>query len=217
MTEEEIEEDLEESPTLDPDDHERRKARRLTEPEKAEIREKYELGVRRMTELAEDYKVTRQSLYLWFKKEGIVYGSRAAEVAAAAAEKVKAEEVERFQELRPAWIEETRIRAYKDMTSAVQLSKKVIADAVKGGKAIATVDDDLKAIHRWHRMLQQDAETKLGIVLDADNMTGKDDLPTLPIQDMTVEDIIEHHRANGIEDEEELDEILKNFEEGSSD
>lgn len=48
-------------------------------------------------------------------------------------------------------------------------------------------------------------------VLEAENVINPDDLPTLRLDDLTDDKIVEFHRNNGVEDSDELDEILANF------
>jgi predicted DNA-binding protein YlxM (UPF0122 family) len=196
---------------------EQKRYKRLTEAQKVEIRDQFELGRKRMTELADEFGVSRQALHKWFKQDGIKYGSRAHELKEA--EKKAAQAVaERYAEKRMTWIEETRISAHKDLSAAVQLAKKIVMDAVRAtpARSLAAVDDDLKAAQRFNRILRENYETRLKI-LNADDVVDKDDLPTLKIDDLTAEQILEFHRGNGVEDEQELQEILKNFEQAKLD
>jgi transposase-like protein len=193
--------------------HEAKKDKRLTEAEKAEIRELFELGKMRMGELATKYGVTRQALFKWFKKDGIVYGSRAHEIAAAISsglKKAEATHAERYAEKRMEWIEESRVQGYKDLKQAIMIVKKTLADAVVSKAPLGSIDDDLKALTRYHRMLENNAAARLKL-LDADNVVDEKDLPKLQIEDLTVDKIVEFHKNNGITDEEELDAIINRF------
>src|SRR5690606_285664 len=167
--------------------HEERRNRRLTEEERAEIREKAELGVKRIVELADEYGVTRQYLHRWFKQEGIIWGSRRDELSAAAGKGIKAaaeKNAERYAEQRMAWIEETRIAGFQDLKRARLLANKSIADALRAGRPLSSADEDLKAAHRYVRLVSQSIESTLR-VLEAENVINPDDLPTLRLDDLT--------------------------------
>lgn len=203
----------EEAPEEEDKTHAERKNKRLTEVERAEIREKAELGLKRIVELADEYGVTRQYLHKWFKQDGIIWGSRKEELSAAAGKGIKAavqRNAEKYADQRMAWIEETRIAGYQDLKRARLLAGKAMADALKAGNPIATADDDLKAAHRYVRLVSQAIEATLR-VLEADNVINPDDLPSLRLEDLTADKVVEFHRNNGVEDDAELEEILKNF------
>lgn len=212
------------NPDLEPEETEEEEAnngRRLTDAEKAEIRELFELGQMGTVELAKKFGITRQALSRWFKREGITKGSRAHELQAAINKGVKnavgqvagqqvIQQLERYADKRLDWIEETRVTAIKDLKLTQQLAKKVVADAIKDKKPISTVDDDLKAIHRAQKILEQNADARLRI-LRSDNIVDEDDLPKLIIEDLTADQLIEFHTNNGVEDEDEIDAILENY------
>jgi hypothetical protein len=193
----------------------------LTDAEKAEIRELFELGHMGTVELSKKFDITRQALSRWFKREGITKGSRAHELAAAINKGVKsavgsvagaavAASLERYSEKRLEWIEETRVSAMKDLNLAKQIAKKVVGEALANKAVIASVDDDLKAIHRFQKIVEQNADAKLRI-LRSDDVVDPDDLPKLVIEDLTADDLVDFHRNNGVEDEDEIDSILENF------
>ncbi|MBA8881716.1 hypothetical protein [Phyllobacterium myrsinacearum] len=196
-----------------------KKFRKLTPAERAEIRELYELGKARMTELADKYGCSRQTLSRWFRDEKIKWGSRAEEVKEAAKAAITASTTatvtsiaERFQDHRADWIEETRVNSYKALRMAELLAKKTVQEAMKAAKPLATIDEEMKAIHRYQKVLLENADARLRI-LNADDVVAEDDLPSIQIDDLTAEDLVRFHRENGVDDEEEIDEILKNFDE----
>ncbi|RWI35414.1 hypothetical protein [Mesorhizobium sp.] len=203
------------------EDEDEKKGRRLTDAERAEIRETFELGQAGIVELSEKYGVTRQALSKWFKKDGITKGSRAHEVQAAINNSVKAaigsavgaavaEQIERFSEKRLEWIEDTRVSAIKDLNAAKQIARKIMAEAIRDKKAPATIDDDLKALHRYQKIIEQNADAKLRI-LRSEQVVDENDLPKLQIEDLTAEQLVEFHRDNGVEDEDEIEQILESF------
>jgi hypothetical protein len=195
------------------------KSSRLTEAQWAEIIRFYELGKKRMVELSEEYGVSRQALSKRFKRDGVVFGSKTEEVAEAVTAGVKAAvetaagaavaaSLERYADQRMAWIEETRLNGYKGLKQADMLAKKIVSDALKAGKPISAVDDDLKAVHRFQKILAENALTRLD-VLDANKVINEEDIPDIIFEDLTDDDIIEHHKKNNlIPEDASTEEIL---------
>lgn len=177
--------------------------KRLTDAEFAEVKELYELGKAGLTELADQYGVTRQALSQRLKNAGAVKGSRAHEAAAAVKKAVTgapsaagAHAAERFVDKRGEWIEETRITGFRQLKLARSLAQKVIQDAIAAGRSVATADDELKAVMRLNKILCDNLEHTLHL-LEADKHVDENDLPTLNIEDLTNEDILRHHIGTG--------------------
>lgn len=187
------------------------KAKRLTEAEYAEARELYELGKMRLVDLSERFGISRQALSQRFKGDGVVYGSRAEEMQAAVSQGVKAavattagqqvaQSLERYAEKRMEWIEETRLNGYKALKQAEILAKRVVAEAIANKAPMATTDDDLKAVHRFQKIVADNALARLDI-LRANEVIDEDDLPNIVFEDLTDDDILAHHRDNGLLEE----------------
>jgi hypothetical protein len=184
--------------------------KRLSDSAYAEAKELYELGKMRLAELGEKFDVSRQALWRRFKDDGVEYGSRAAEVSAAVSAGVKqattanaaqqTAQADRYNEKRAEWIEETRVSGYRALKQADMLAKKIVADAVKNSASMATTDDDLKAVHRFQKILVENTLTRLDI-LRANEIIDEDDLPSIQFEDLTDDDILAHHRDNGLIDE----------------
>lgn len=177
--------------------------KRLTDAEFAEAKELYELGKAGLTDLADQFGVTRQALSARLKNAGAVKGSRAHEVAAAtkkaatsAPSAAAAGAIERFVDKRGEWIEETRINGFRQLKLARQLAQKVIQDTIAAGRPVAAADDDLKAVMRLNKILCDNIEHTLNL-LEADKHVDENDLPTLNIEDLTNEDILKHHVGTG--------------------
>lgn len=188
--------------------------RRLTPAERVEACELFALGKANASTLSAKYGVTVQALSKMFKANGIVYGERAGELKQAVSQGVKnatQNTVEKYAENRERWIEETRVHGYNDLKTATNVAKKVLADAIKAGNPLASTDANFKAAQRYVRIIREATESRLRL-LDATNVVSEDDLPKLVIEDLTAEKIVEFHRENGVDDDEELDEILRNFE-----
>lgn len=172
--------------------------RRLTEAEYAQIRDLYELGVKGIKELAEQFDVSRQTISKRFKDDGVTRGSRAHEVAAAtrkaAIEAVTPPPVvARYHEKREDWIEETRVKGYEALKQAEMLARKTMAEAIRGGKSPSSTEDDMKALQRYQNILSQNIESRLNL-LNADEFQSEEDLPNLVVEDLTEDDILEHHK-----------------------
>jgi hypothetical protein len=188
------------------------KNKRLTDSDYVEAKELYELGKMRLSELGEKYDVSRQALWRRFKADGVEYGSRKAEVQAAVSAGVKAAttqvaaqqvaQAERYNDKRAEWIEETRTSGYRALKQADMLAKKIVADALKASASMASTDDDLKAVHRFQKILVENTLTRLDI-LRANDLIDEDDLPEIHFEDLTDDDILAHHKDNGLIDESE--------------
>lgn len=188
------------------------KTKRLTDAEYAEAKELYELGQMRLAELGDKFGVSRQALSRRFKDDGVNFGSRAHEVQAAVAQGVKAAattnatqqaalQMERYADKRLEWIEETRVNGYKALKQADILAKTIIKDVLQKKAPVATADDDLKAVHRFQKILTENVLTRLDI-LRANDVIDENDLPEIHFEDLTDEDILSHHRENGLIDED---------------
>lgn len=179
--------------------------KRFSEADFAAARELYELGKAGIAELAAEYGVSRQTLSKRFKDAGAIKGSRAHELANAAGAAAKAT-TERYAENRAVWIEETRLESLKSLKHVRQVGQKILVDAVKRSPPgaplnIATADDDFKALGRFNKILI-DNFTKALEILNADQMVDENDLPVLTIEDLTDDDILQHHISTGALDED---------------
>jgi len=204
--------------------------RHLSDADFAEIVELYELGKAGISELATTYKTSRQTLSRRFKDAGVVKGSRAHEVASATRKAATSGPstaggivIERFADKRPNWIEETRMQGYGSLKMVQQLAQKIVADHMRssagGTPAMAAIEDDLKAVQRFGKILNDNLDARLRL-LDADNFVAEEDLPSLVIEDVTDAEILEVFKNNGFmpedatiedmeEDRRELEAVLE--------
>lgn len=176
--------------------------RRITDADFAAMKELYELGKLGVTELSDEFGVSRQAISKRFKDAGIVRGSRAHELAATAGAAVKAV-TERFAESKAQWIEETRIEAVKTLKQTRLIGQRMVVDAMKGAAAagatagsLAGIDDDMRALGRYNKLIIDNYNAALGI-LKADEHVDDEDLPNLTVDDLTNEDVLEHHISTG--------------------
>ena len=177
--------------------------KRMSDAEFAEARELYELGKAGLADLADTYGISRQALSKRFKDAGALRGSRAHEAAAAVKAAVgsgpsssAAAAIERFADRRADWIEETRLQGIKQLKLARQLAQKVVQDAIASGRSISVADDDLKTVQRFNKILCDNLQNALEI-LRANEHVDEDDLPTLTLEDLTNEEILQHHKNTG--------------------
>lgn len=182
-----------------------RNGRPLSDAEFATARDLYETDAQSLAEIAEKFGVSRQALSQRFKTHGVVKGSRKqatlAEQAAKTAAEEKAALANRFETQRPGWIEESRIGGFKALRFVGQATQKLLAEAARSGKSWASLEDDLKALQRANRILVDNTAGILD-VLKADEFMAEEDLPNLEISDLTDQDILDHHKRNGVFDEE---------------
>jgi hypothetical protein len=157
------------------------------------IRYEYETGQKNLGDLAEEAGVSRQGLSRRLKRAGAVKNSRIHELK----KPENAPEPDKsYSANRAKWIEETRVSGFNALKQAQIIARKTVADAVRSNQSLATIDDDLKAIQRYNKTLADNILATLNL-LDADNYIDEEDLPQLLIQDLTDEEILEHHKATG--------------------
>lgn len=187
----------------------------LTEADWAEAKELYELGTAGLSDLADKFGVSRQALHRRIKDAGLVRGSRAHEVAAAAAAAATsavsasaAATAERFADRRNDWIEETRLQGVALLKQSRMMAAKVVAENARAGRTPAAIDDDLKALQRYEKILEGNIAAALSL-LRADESIDEEDLPSLQIEDLTDQDRLDHFKNIGaMEEDGTIEEML---------
>lgn len=167
---------------------------RISEEVYEAARDAYERGDAGISELSDKYGVSRQALHKRFKKNNVQRGSKASVVAA---EKI----VESFIERRADWIEETRFQGYQALRQTQLVARKIVIDATRASRPLSSVDADLRAIGRLHKILCDNVLVSLK-VLKADDHIDEGNLPTLTIEDLTDEEVLNHHKSTGAMDED---------------
>jgi transposase-like protein len=176
---------------------------RLTDQQWAEICELYETGTSGVVELADKFGVSRQNLSKRFKTEGVIRGSRAPSTASSEPE------IERFSDNRGRWIEEARISGHNALKQANMLTRKIVIDNLKAGRPMAAVDEDLMAAQRYNKILVDNIAAHMKL-LDAENYTDEEDLPELHVEDLTQEEILQHHKNTGaLEEDATIEDMLQ--------
>lgn len=180
------------------------KSVRLTEEQWVEAERLHEEKSVSVVDIAERFGVSRQSVHARFKKSGVVRGSKAPKPEPA---------VDRYVDKRADWIETTRVEGYKALQQSQLLARKIVADTLAAKSPLGAADDDLKAAHRYGRIIAENIKARLEL-LEASSFTDEDDLPRLEISDLTREEILEHHRATGaIDDHTTLEDMEREAEE----
>lgn len=170
------------------------KVNRLSDADYAEAVMLCETNQLGLVDLANKFGISRQGLARRFKSDGIIRGSKEPSVATAAPE------AERFTTSRPTWIEETRTSGFLALKQANMLARKIVIDNVRAGGKMDVVDDQLKAVQRYNKILVDNLDATLRL-LQADDFIDEEDLPVLQIEDLTDEDILNHHKSTGALDE----------------
>lgn len=174
----------------------------LSDADYKKIVDLYERGESTLVDLALKYGISRQALHKRFRNDGVVRGSKAAVVEAE-------REVERFIERRSAWIEETRLEGFKALKQVQMIARKIVLDKVKATLPVGEADVDLRAIGRLNKILCDNITTSLNI-LDAHNHVDDKSLPMLVIEDLTDEEVLEHHKATGaLDPDATLEDMLR--------
>lgn len=181
--------------------------KRLSDDEFREACDLYERDVMGLGQIADKFGISRQALSKRFKDNGVKRGAKSGQPMQPA----PSQPVERYAELRPDWIEETRLQGYKALKQASLLARKTVSDAVKNGQSMETIDGDLRAIQRFNKVLCDNIQTTMKL-LEAENYVSEDELPRLDIQDLTDEEILEHHKTTGALPEDATLEDLVNEE-----
>lgn len=202
------------------------KRRRLTPAEWNAISDAYEMGTKGITDLADEYGVTRQTISNFFKKNGVQRGSKAQQIAQASAQAAaaaSAKVAERYAEKRAEWIEETRVQGYNNLKQAATLLNRRIVEIYKTpGGAPAAAMDDIKALKLYQSALIENFNFRLEGILRANDIVDENNLPSLEISDLTEEDLEAHYESMGMGTEaaedatEDLNDIVDSLEEGDS-
>lgn len=190
--------------------------KQMTDAEFAAARERYELGTSQLKDLADEFNVSRQALSKRFKNHGVVRGSRAHEIAQATAETEKKAAAnaqrasERFVDIRAEKIEETRIQGFGVLKQARLLAQKILVEEMKkpGGKP-GNVEEDIRAMGRYNKMVVDNIDATLRI-LNSDDHIDEEDLPNLVLEDLTDQEVLDHHKMTGAFPEDmTLEEMLE--------
>jgi hypothetical protein len=169
--------------------------------------ELYERGEASIAELSSRFGVSRQGIYYRFNKDKIVKGSKSSIVEVEKA-------VERFIDRRGDFIEETKMQGFKTLQQINLLARKIYTDEFKKSSSLKNAEDDIRTLGRLNKIIGENIMYSLKI-LDADQHIEERDLPVLTIEDLTDQEVLDHHKSTGAMDEDAtLDDMLnESFEE----
>jgi hypothetical protein len=177
---------------------EKRKYTKLSPVTWAEVRALWETGEPTLEELTSRYGVTTRALQSHFEKNKSIKGSKAREIAAAVQKEVFADclfdEKTRGQTNREARLADfDHARTIENLIMAQLESATDPASAFKTSAAIKTLSLAAQALERTSAMKHK----AIGPVIDEET------LPVIRFEDLTLEDIREHHRSIGSSDYED--------------
>lgn len=153
--------------------------------------------------IAETFKVTKVSIYAGLKKRRVIIG-----VYTPSATQV--EESSQRQEIVKR-IRETKDADYRYTEFLQRQSIKLLMDAQKEGRPLATTLDDMKTLKAAMDVVRSGTDNKWRILgLDKENEDTDKELPELPIREMTDAEIIAERDKQLLDDAEleDLEEAL---------
>ncbi len=177
----------------------------LTEEQWKEIRERYERGGVKATDLAREYGISSSALSQHFKKYKVVAGARAcieaeAEVAATAAASPPPPKLT-FSDKRVAREEQTREEGYNLIRMARMKQARALAEAEKTGTPIAAMKEAVRVYRMQIASIAEAVRFELEI-LQSDKFIKEEELPNIEIRDLSDEEAEELAGAPVGEDDE---------------
>lgn len=179
----------------------------------------WESGEATLEELAEKFDRHPQSFSKYFKKHGIVKGSKAKELKEKVEKKVQ-EEVVNDAAIIAARIKETKEEHYKMASALAKLTWAEVLKAKQDGIPVGAKLNDLKALDTAMAVLKKAREERYAVLgLDRPDAIDENDVPELVIQELTAEQIaaLRERNFNDIHDVEEELEGLEKPEKDSDD
>ena len=199
---------------------------RMTPRQWAEAEALWEAGEVTLDDLAARFDKDRSAFVRYFKKHGIVKGSRAAARKEEVKEAVAAAGIDEATVLANR-IRETKEDHYKMSSALAKLVWAEVLTAKKDEKPFSAIKDNLKALDNAMNVLMKARMERFAILgLDKDDYVDEDGLPELVISELTAAQIEELRNRDEegleagtavipetlqeeIEDEEEEDEIVE--------
>lgn len=176
--------------------------KQLTPAQWAEVVTLWELGEVKLEDLSTRFGISISGLSKGLKARGVTRGSRAHEVAAAVKKTVIAareEDALTDEQERQRKIKETRAQHYDWAKGLAQQVMASFAKAQKAGDPFSTEMGNIKVLRQGLAALEI-ARRERFAVLNADDDLGEGELPTLPIEDLTEEEIKRIQNSDGNDD-----------------
>ncbi len=199
---------------------------RMTPRQWAEAEALWEVGEVTLDDLAKKFSRDRTVFTRYFKKHGIVKGSKAAARKEEVKEAVAAAGIDEATVL-ASRIRETKEDHYKMASAVAKLAWAEVLTAKKESKPFSSIKDNLKALDNAMNVLAKARMERYAVLgLDKDDYVDEDGLPELVISELTAAQIEElrNRDEEGLEagtavipdeldevtgDEEEEDEIVE--------
>lgn len=167
----------------------------------AEAEALWEAGEVTLDDLATKFSKDRSSFVRYFKKHGIVKGSKAAERKEEVKEAVATASIDEATVLANR-IRETKEDHYKMASALAKLTWAEVLNAKKSSIAFGAIKDNLKALDNAMNVLMKARQERFAILgLDKDDYVDEEGLPELVISELTAAQIEELRNR----DEEELE------------
>lgn len=165
--------------------------KRMTPAEWGEAVALWESGEFTLQQISKKLSITKSHLSRKFKKEGVKKGDMFEETKAAVEEETKSVSAEHALLLAKR-VTETKEEHYQWSVAIGKMAMQVVAKARNDGHAISTASEDLKALNHLINIEQKVRSERYACLgLDKEDFVDGDDLPDLPIQDLTGEEIEE--------------------------
>lgn len=166
---------------------------RLTGPDWEQAKQMWASGSFSLSDIATRFNTSITSLHRRFKREGIEKGQNADRFQKAMMQAMENQAIQKAEELAQlaAQFKELHLKGVESLTKRTLL---LIQRAAQEGRALATIEDDLKALEKASRILSTNYATAEKILhLNRDPEVEKE-LPELTIVRLTDEDVAELRR-----------------------
>lgn len=188
-----------------------KESKRLTPAQWTEICTRYEYGHASAAQLSREFGVSGTALHAYFRRHNIKGNSKKEEVSAAVASAIKESIVppESFAAKRRGRIEEAKEQALEDLNLVRRWTRNVVAEAITGKRKPATIGHDLKALRLASAIFAENRQERYA-VLDVNSNLDENELPTLQIEDLSDEEIIQLQQKTD-DDEAEVEDLAELF------
>lgn len=184
---------------------------RLTEKEWRQATTLWESGEVTIEDLAKKFDRHPQSFIKYFKKNGIVKGSKSEKLRAKVEERVQ-EEAANDAAIIAARIKETKEEHYRMATGLAKLTWAEVLKAKQDGVPVAAALNNLKALDTAMTVLKKAREERYAVLgLDRPDAIDENDVPELVIQELTAEQIAALRERN-FNDIQDVDDELEGLE-----
>jgi hypothetical protein len=175
------------------------KRKRITPAEWATANALWESGQHTLGEISKQLDISKEHLSRQFKKNNVEKGAKVADITGRVEEEI-INAAAAATKLRVTRIGETKEQHYVWADAVIKMMMMSVGKANKAGSPMAIVDADAKAGERVLSVLSKAQQIKWQCLgLDKEDFVGTDELPELPIKNLTEVEIEEiRNRATAI-------------------